>query len=286
MKRLLPALVALLLASPAPAQELPTWDKPPLPRAEPLDEPAFVSLEKADLIGTWHGIEPSDAGFNSWEVDYRNDGTYQVRVVTREFEIEGETEATSDEISDGTWKITGQGFLDFDDGEMLFKPVARDEQKIVYTCSFPKEQDVKPWTVHEFRGEAPPVIFDLAPFTPRKETVVTPEQTQLINLRQLLLGCSAYAVEHGGQFPAKLSLLEPNFGADVLADLRMFTNPMNDIQTPWKVVPGRNITDPHDSMLMHSPSYGDGKRIVGFIDGSAMIVPEEEFAEKLGKKNE
>jgi len=286
MNRLLTTLVALHLASPSPAQELPTWDKPPPANPDIAAEPEFVALEKAGLTGTWHGIEPSEAGFSAWEVEYRSDGTYQVRLMSRGFAIDDDAGLNNDEITDGTWKITPEGFIDFDDGELLFKAIARDERKIVYTGSFPKEREVAPWTVHEFRGAAPPVIFDLAPFAARKETKATPEQTQLINLRQLLLGCSAFAVEHGGQFPAKLSVLEPNFGAEVLAELRMFTNPANNIQTPWKVLPGRNITDPHDTMIMHSPSYGDGNRIAGFIDGSAMILSEKEFAEKLGKKTE
>lgn len=297
MKQLPSFLASLFLVLSVTGQEPPATEAPPLPSHEPplpqhgpppprQEPPAaseFIRLTPADIVGTWHGIEAGDGEFIAWEVHYHADGSYELRMLSRY----ADTGETTEEVSDGTWDINAEGSLDLDDGRMLFKALSRDNTKTVYQALSPREPDAKPWTMHEFMGAAPPVIFDLAPHSdPNPPEEPGPEQTQVTNLRQLLLGCSAYAVEHGGQFPAKLSVLEPNFGADVLADLRMFTNPVNDIQTPWTVVPGRDISDPHDTILMHSPSYGDGKRIVGFIDGSAMIVSEEEFAAKLGRKNE
>jgi len=290
MKRLLTTLAAFLWALSSSAQELPAMDEPPLPQQgpppphqEPPADPEFIRVIPDDIIGTWHGIESGDGDFIAWEISYHGDGTYELRMLSRY----SDTGETTEEVSDGTWDITEDGFLDIDDGEILFKTVRRDNTRAVYQASSPREPDAEPWTLHEFEGAAPPVIFDLAPHVDRNAPGEPgPEQTQLTNLRQLLLGCSAYAVQSGGQFPAKLSVLEPNFGAEVLASLRMFTNPVNQIETPWKVVAGRDITDPHGTILMHSPSYGDGKRIVGFIDGSATILSEEEFAERLGKKIE
>jgi len=290
MNRPLTALVSLLLASPSLAQGLPAMDEPPLPQQgppppgqEPPAVPEFIRLIPEDIIGTWHGIEPGDGDFAAWEINYHGDGTYELRMLSRH----SDSGETTEEVSGGTWNITEDGFLDLDDGEMLLKPVRRDNTRTVYQVSSPREPDAEPWTLHEFEGAAPPVIFDLAPPINRNAPGEPgPEQTQFTNLRQLLLGCSAYAVQNGGQFPAKLSVLEPNFGAEVLAGLRMFTNPVNQIQTPWTVVAGRNITDPHGTILMHSPSYGDGKRIVGFIDGTATILSEEEFAGELGRKTE
>ena len=187
---------------------------------------------------------------------------------------------------DGTWKITEQGFLEFDNGDMLFQPVGRDEDKIIYTGSFPDEAGSVPWTVHEFRGPAPAVIFNLAPFTDKENAKPTPEQTQVLNLRHLLLGCSVYAVDNGGQFPAKLTAITDNIGEETLAEMKNFTDPESGKQRPWILLPGRKIADPHGTMLMHSPEYGGGKRIVGLIDNSVQVLSKEEFDAKMGWKPE
>jgi hypothetical protein len=281
MTRMIPALAALALA--LPAQDLPTIEEPPLPtHGPPNPAPDFIRLIPEDILGTWHGIETGADHFMAWEVTYNDDGSYRLHVLNRMLD----TGETAEEASSGTWKLTPDGLLDLDGGEVLFKAIDRDERRTIYLASSPGEPDTEPWTLHEFAGVAPEVIFDLAPVqqgNAPEPSDPNQEETQLANLRQLLLGCSAYAVEHGGRFPARLSALEPNFGAEVLADLRMFTNPANGIRTPWKVVAGRTITNPHDTILMHSPSYGDGKRMTGFINGTATILTEAEFKERQSR---
>lgn len=287
--------LCLSLVTPSPAQDLPALDmsEPPLPQAGPPPPlapeeppPEIILLDHADIVGTWHGIDPNPGIFNAWEIHYRNNGTYQIRVFRREFDNPAEEGMDVEELTDGTWKITPNGCLEFDDGDMLFEPIARDNTKTVYTASFPGEMGAKPWTVHEFPGPAPAVIFKLAPFTAKANARGGPEDVQLSNLRHLLLGCSVYAVDNGGQFPARLSALEPHIGAETLEEMDKFTDPGTGKQIPWTILPGRTITDPHGTILMHSPEFGDGRRIVGLIDNTAMILEQEEFAAMMAQQKE
>lgn len=278
--------LSLSLALPSPAQDLPTHELPesappesPLPEQAPA---AIIMLEPSTIIGTWHGIEPNDIGFNAWEIQYHEDGTYQTSILTRSFDTPDPAAADTDETTDGTWKITDQGSLEFDGGEILFKAARMDDTRIVYTGSFPDDEESIPWTIHEFRGPAPAVIFDLSPFTRRAVPDTPPLEIQSNNLRHLLLGCSVYAVNHGGQFPSKLSALEPSIGAETLAGMKNFTDPDTGRQRSWTLLGGRTINDPHGTVLMHSPPFAGGQRIVGFIDSSVMPLDEDEFAEKMG----
>ena len=269
-------LPALDLAEPdLPALDLPALDLPA--RRQP--QPQLLPLEDGEIPGVWHGIDPGPGSFSAWEIEYRNDGTYQLRAFRRDFDIPVGDGPDTDDVTDGTWRLTEQGFLEFDGGEMLFQAIGRDGDKITYSASFPNEKQSPPWTVHEFRGPAPAAIFDLAPFTDREKTLPDPLQSQADNLRHLLLGCSVYAVEQGGQFPANLSAIARNIGAETLAKMKNFTDPDTGKQTPWTLLPGRRIDAPHDTVLMHSPASG-GRRVVGLLDGTVLILDEEEFAAK------
>jgi hypothetical protein len=103
------------------------------------------------------------------------------------------------------------------------------------------------------------------------------------NLKQVNLALQLYASDQVGEFPTALSELTPKFLPD--AGILEFNDHRTHERTPWLYRPGLDITVVGNEILIAAPKTGpDGKRMVGFVDGSVKAISEAEFQTLWNKK--
>lgn len=95
------------------------------------------------------------------------------------------------------------------------------------------------------------------------------EMDGLNNGRQIATACRAYAVDHGGAFPADLEDLVPKYVPDhSVFECRLSGN----VEAGKFEYLGGRDTDPGRNVLFYSTSQNaEGKRIVGRVDGSVKL---------------
>ena len=101
-------------------------------------------------------------------------------------------------------------------------------------------------------------------------------QVQEINTaRMVMTGLQMYEVEHG-KYPLELSEL---IREKMLNDegLLYVTDPTTKERKPWLYNNKFSVSNPGTGVLFASPSLANGKRIVGFNDGSVKVISEDEF---------
>jgi type II secretory pathway pseudopilin PulG len=108
------------------------------------------------------------------------------------------------------------------------------------------------------------------------------EMEHMNNLRQVNLALRMCATDNDGKFPEALSELSKYIGTPGLLE---FTDRRTHDRTPWLYRKGLTDTSDGKEILVAAPKAGpDGKRAVGFVDGSVRTIPEEEFQKLWNKK--
>jgi len=138
------------------------------------------------------------------------------------------------------------------------------------------------------------VVIGVVLFLPIFGSVsVKGQQTKsLSNVKQVATACRLYALDHGGNFPAHLGELEPDYLPN-LNELRaaVFVNPNKDsgLRIDWLYF-GAGFTEENPpTLLLTSPQAFDRKdrknriRIFAFSDTSCRIGPESEYQSTLAK---
>ena len=95
-------------------------------------------------------------------------------------------------------------------------------------------------------------------------------RTKAINhVKQLLLGCRAYAADHEGSYPPTLEGLYPDY-----IDLKDFFHVRDDrgALVPMIYHPGHKDLGEAGAILIEHPLLFDGKRIVGYVGGHVQEV--------------
>lgn len=107
----------------------------------------------------------------------------------------------------------------------------------------------------------------------------SPVTRELHRIKQLGLLLRAYAEEHDQHFPAQLAdIYTSNDDSDAL----YFHDPVSNKPYDWLYYSNRKRDDPDETIIVASPGVvGNKKRIVLFLDGSASIMPELEFQQKI-----
>ena len=102
------------------------------------------------------------------------------------------------------------------------------------------------------------------------------------NLKQVNLALRLYASDNDGKFPPALAEIS-KYGGN--AGLLEFKDRHTQQRTPWLYRPGLDITVVGNEILIAAPKTGpDGKRMVGFVDGSVKAISEAEFQTLWNKK--
>jgi hypothetical protein len=104
------------------------------------------------------------------------------------------------------------------------------------------------------------------------------------NLKQVNIGLRFYAVDNDGKFPAALSELSNAKYVDD-AGILVFTHRSTQQPIPWLYRSSLTDNSPGNEVLIASPKAdSDGKRMVGFVDGSVKAISEAEFQTLWNKK--
>lgn len=92
--------------------------------------------------------------------------------------------------------------------------------------------------------------------------------TDQMEIRELTLACRVYAFDNDGKFPPYLEALFPDYITDrELLTAEISTNPR--VVAPYLYRPGLTTETVTREMFIVGPERGsDGKRAVGYIDGS------------------
>ena len=108
------------------------------------------------------------------------------------------------------------------------------------------------------------------------------EANDLNALRQVQMGLKMYASDNG-KYPAALSELAPKYiGSSQILE---FTDHSTKQRMAWLYRNSLTETSPADEVLVASPvAMPDGKRAVGFNDGSVRIIPDAEFQTLWSRK--
>ena len=104
------------------------------------------------------------------------------------------------------------------------------------------------------------------------------------NLKQVNIALRLYAVDNDGKFPAALSELSNAKYVDD-AGILVFTDRSTQQPIPWLYRSSLTDNSPDNEVLIASPKAdSDGKRMVGFVDGSVKAISEAEFQTLWNKK--
>jgi len=96
------------------------------------------------------------------------------------------------------------------------------------------------------------------------------------SMKQLTLALLSYAKDHDERFPASLEDLIPDYLDDRSDDKRSLSFECVDgSRKPWHYVEGLTTESEADKVILYSPEPIEGKRIVGFVDGSITSTMEE-----------
>ena len=104
------------------------------------------------------------------------------------------------------------------------------------------------------------------------------------NLKQVNIALRLYAADNDGKFPAALSELSNAKYVDD-AGILVFTDRSTQQPIPWLYRSSLTDNSPGNEVLIASPKAdSDGKRMVGFVDGSVKAISEAEFQTLWNKK--
>lgn len=99
--------------------------------------------------------------------------------------------------------------------------------------------------------------------------------------KNLVLNCLAFAGDHQGMFPESLKELHPDY-IEELSSLGYEDE--SGKSAPFEHLTGKNERFPPASILLFSGPDGDGKRIVGFVDGRVESHGSESFEGLIEKE--
>lgn len=114
---------------------------------------------------------------------------------------------------------------------------------------------------------AAPILWHFSPFNGISEPAT---RTKAINqVKQLLLGCRAYAADHEGAYPSSLESLYPDY-----IDLKDFFHVRDDrgALIPMIYHSGHKDLGEPRAILIEHPILFDGRRIVGHVGGHIQEV--------------
>ena len=102
------------------------------------------------------------------------------------------------------------------------------------------------------------------------------------NVRQIKLAADMYAMDHDGQYPPKVQLLEDTGYIHSLDELR-YKDAKDKTRHDWLYTAGHANTDNPTIILFAGPmTESDGKkRIVCFLDSSSKPLPESDYQRQL-----
>ncbi len=107
--------------------------------------------------------------------------------------------------------------------------------------------------------------------------------SDLNNVRQVVLAVKIHANENNGRYPAALAELAPQ--SKEIAGILEFTDRRTGQRIPWLYQNTLNDSANAGEVLVAAPVPGpDGKRAVGFNDGSVRLMPEAEFQALWSRK--
>ena len=103
------------------------------------------------------------------------------------------------------------------------------------------------------------------------------------NLRQVQTCLKIYAGDNDGKYPAALSDLIPKY--TISSQIIEFRDYRTKQRPPWLYRSSLTETSPAEEVLVAAPvASPDGKRVVGFNDGSVKLIPEAEFQALWNRK--
>jgi hypothetical protein len=114
---------------------------------------------------------------------------------------------------------------------------------------------------------AAPILWHFSPYNGPSAPA---KRTKAINhVKQLLLGCRAYAADHEGAYPSSLETLYPDY-----IDLKDFFHVPDDsgILIPMIYHTGHKDLDEPHAILIEHPLLFDRRRIVGYVGGHVQEV--------------
>jgi len=113
----------------------------------------------------------------------------------------------------------------------------------------------------------------------------SPLTIQLSHLKQLSYLLMADAQEHDGRYPDSYPPVLPAGDPDQLGEFR---DPATRIVSDWLYFPGHTIHDGNGTLFMASPPTVAGERdrlrVVLYCDGSAAVIREKAYQEKLARQ--
>ena len=96
----------------------------------------------------------------------------------------------------------------------------------------------------------------------------------LSNAKQIVMGCKLYARDHGGEFPASLDELIPQYLHDPAVLISPFQKDKN--ATGYEYTPGLTEKAPPETIIVRDAFLsGRKKRAVARVDGSGEILREQ-----------
>lgn len=108
-------------------------------------------------------------------------------------------------------------------------------------------------------------------FVPARNTIAerSPRTKALNDVKQLLLGCRAYAADHEGPYPPTLDALYPDY-----IDHKDFfhVHDHRGTRIPFIYHPGQKDLGEPRAILIEHPILFDGRRIVGYVGGHVQEV--------------
>ncbi len=104
----------------------------------------------------------------------------------------------------------------------------------------------------------------------------------LSNVKQVSLALRMYADDHEDVFPRTLDELFPKY----TTSRRIFFGTTERDEPPERTIyfPGFKATDPPDTIVLAAPHSPSGTRIIGQINGAAMMIGESEFQTRMQRQ--
>ncbi len=99
----------------------------------------------------------------------------------------------------------------------------------------------------------------------------------LNNMKQLSTALFSYAFDHDQRFPASLADLIPDYIEESVDSKLLSMECADGSRQSWHYVEGLTMESDAGKVILYSPEPIEGKWIVGFVDGSILIMEEEDF---------
>jgi hypothetical protein len=116
-----------------------------------------------------------------------------------------------------------------------------------------------------------------------RAAVIGVQASEMNNLRQVQIALKMHAADNDGKYPPALADLAPKYSGS--SQIPEFTDHRTKRRMAWLYQNSLTEKSPADEVLLAAPVAGqDGKRIVGFNDGSVRTIPDAEFQALWSRK--